>query len=59
MSTVTADKPLSQCAISINAAHAKGEAAICSALEHAVGAGRLLADAKQMTGHEGWTAWVE
>jgi hypothetical protein len=49
---------LTTLAADIRDAHAKAIAAATSAIEHAIDAGRLLAEAKAQVEHGAWLPWL-
>ena len=53
-----AGESLSHLAKSIDREHAAAESTARTALEHAVNAGKMLAEAKAAVGHGGWAGWV-
>jgi Protein of unknown function (DUF3102) len=57
--TAVAPSRLAALAVDIETAHQAAYGAARTALEHAVGCGRLLLEAKAAIGHGGWLPWLE
>lgn len=56
---VGAGDTLEDLAAEINAEHRACEAAVASAVEHAIRAGEMLMEAKEQAGHGGWLPWLQ